>query len=212
MDPLTAVERPILGAFAEEVGKGKRFCGRCGKAKPPVGRTGEDGLTEVRHVDCYGSMVSDFNRRMGDAQRTTLDAVQTLSFDPRELEVPGFHLADTVLQQPRLNEYKSYPFNAFYVRHVVPGDLLAAVEGAWESGAVDIPQAIKRKFGRAARRASGDPVGERGGGGTGIADNRSRVTERLREMARANGASAILLMVRPNDVLHIWVRTDLLEA
>jgi len=54
-----SVERSVLSRFPDAGSLSDR-CGTCGAPKPLVGRTGSDGLTEVRHLPCHAGLPSFF--------------------------------------------------------------------------------------------------------------------------------------------------------
>jgi len=195
-DPLRDVEQLVLAEFPV-TGGDKLACDRCGARKPPVGRGGADGLTEVRHVSdkCYSSMRDSFARHMGAAPRLPGGPPVSIGFDPTQLRPNGFILSGGPYRQPpRAKTYLSFPCNVLCVRERRGGEVLDLLDEMWRRGVQDLRQGLNELIGSDLCGLDGLPSPAKGSGATG---ERADVEGKLSRMARIRGVAVVLLTVRP---------------
>lgn len=201
-----SVEQAILRRFPD-VGPRSSVCGKCGAQKPPVGRTGTDGLTEVRHARCHADLPRVFEEVWKAADRLPRDAAWRVSFDPLSLRPGGFFpLGEPWRQPPRMNanEYQANTCNVLCVRGVPQDEVVAVIDRAWEAGAVDLRSALFDRFGVQISKMDGTPSPR--AKGSGASGELSDVEGKLARMARLPDVEIVLVSVRKPGMLYAYVK------
>jgi hypothetical protein len=205
-DPCS-LEQRVLKQFPD-TGKRSNKCGMCGALKPPVGRMGSDGLTEVRHLRCYPSLPDFFAQAWKLAPRLARDAAWRVDFDPLSLRPGGFVPVGEWRQPPRMDasEYTNNTCNVLCVRGVPAREVLVFLDSAWERGTVHLRKALSDKFGVCVCKADGTPTPR--AKGTGVGGHRSDVEDLLTKMTRLPDVEVVLVSVRKPGILYAYAPDD----
>ncbi|SCY08918.1 hypothetical protein SAMN05661077_1152 [Thiohalorhabdus denitrificans] len=182
-----------------------RICPACGASKPPVGRNGSDGLTEVIHLDCFPDLPERFGDAWKHAKRLPRDQAAPVAFDPAQVTPPGFQLAgDPWVQHPNMEpaSYGHYPCNVLCLKGVAPSEALDVIDDAWREGASDIRRELWDRFGELILNKNLLPSQKAKGSG---AKTKSRVAEFLKGMAREPKVKVLLLSVRKPGRLYAYI-------
>lgn len=207
-----AVERSVLDHFPD-VGPLSRECGVCGAPKPLVGRTGSDGLTEVRHLRCHAGLPTLFAETWKRAGRLKRDAAWLVDFDPLSLRPGGFvAIPDPWRQPPRMdsNEYQANTCNVLCVRSVRAAEVVAFLDNEWETGTVDLRKALALQFGDRVCKTDGTPTPN--AKGSGARGQRSDVEHKLAKMTRFGDVEIVMASVRKPGMLYAYVREGTMPA
>ena len=198
------LEQAILERFRDD-GSSSDLCGSYGSPKPPVGRTGRDGLTEVRHLDCHPNLPGVFEDEWERAPRLARDAVWLVDFDPLSLRPGGFApVGDPWRQPPRMDprEYKANTCNVLCIRGVDAEKVNAFLDEEWEKGAVDLRKALWGEFDRRVCKVDGTPTPN--AKGSGCSGQRSDVVQKLTKMALLPDVQVVMVSVRKPGMLYAY--------
>lgn len=206
-----SLEQEILRHFAEKGGP-RNQCGRCAAPKPPVGRTGSDGLTEVRHLNCYQGLPAFFEERWERAPRIEPERAGRMDFDPLSLRPGGFvPVREPWRQPPRMDpgEYQANACNVLCVQSVPAAQVVDWIDRRWESGEVDLRKALWNQYRDAVCKVDGTPTPN--AKGSGARAQRGDVETKLATMTRIPGVEIVLVSVRNLGLLYAYVAVGSLE-
>lgn len=203
-----ALEQCLLRAHKES-GIDSRYCGVCGAPKPPVGRDGTDGLTEVRHLQCYPSIREEFERAWSIAPRLTRDSTWKVNFDPLALQPNGFAPVGTPWRQPPrmdANEYQANTCNVICIRGVPATEVVEYLDREWARGAVNLRSELWKRYGSSVCKADGATTPR--AKGTGVSGEKVEVEKKLNLMASLPDVHVLLISVRKPGMLYAFARRE----
>lgn len=202
-----SVEQAVLARF-EDRGTSKEVCGRCGALKPPIGRGGHDGLTEIRHLDCHPGLVEFFRTTWQEADRIQRSDLGFQHIDQKLLCPPGFSsVGDPWRLIPRMSpsNYMNYRLVVSSVRNQGAEDVIAQLNTCWETGVPDLWAAMRARFADHIFGASGK--GGRGAKGvSGCPGGIPDVREKLFRMSKVSNVNIVFLWVKELERLYAWTR------
>ncbi len=202
------LEQTVLRKFPER-GPSSARCAVCGAQKPPVGRNGTDGLTEVRHLPCYPGIAEFFEQEWHRALRLARDTTWQVDFDPLCLSPGGFVSVGSPWRQPPLmdpNEYQANTCNVICIRGVPAAEVMAFLDLEWERGAVNLRGELWKRFGSRVCRADGSVTPR--AKGTGVPGERAEVEPMLESMAKLPDVHVVLVTVRKPGLLYAYARPE----
>lgn len=199
------LEQTVLKQFSDS-GYSSSQCGKCGAKKPPVGRTGVDGLTEVRHLKCYPDLPDFFEKEWTQAERIKKDEFKNVKFHPQQLKINGYQLVREAWRQLPLKnpeDYPNIPCNVLCVRGISAQEVIEFLDSEWEKGSSNLRGALWNKFGESVCNMHGKPSpNSKGSGAKGeIFD----VQEKLFQMTKFSDANVLLLTVRNPGILYAFI-------
>jgi hypothetical protein len=199
------LEQAVLGRFSD-AGSSSGECGVCHAPKPPVGRNGRDGLTEVRHLACYPGLPAFFAEQRKTAERLERDATWLVDFGPRTLSPGGFLYVGEWRQPPRMdsNEYQGNTCNVLCVRGVSGAVVLEFLDREWEAGTVDLRKTLWKEFGGHVCKTDGTTTPN--AKGSGASGERADVERKLAAMAAFPDVEIVLASVRKPGVLYAYLK------
>jgi hypothetical protein len=197
------LEQIVLRRFSDSMPQSDK-CNKCGAPKPPVGRPGKDGITEVRHLACYPELPAFFECELKIAQRIQRDAAWQVNFDPLELHPNNFVPVREWRQPPLMDssEYKNNTCNVLCVRRISAKEVIDFLNNEWEKGTVHLRKALSDKFGENVCNANGTPSPK--AKGTGISGEREAVLKKMFQMTRISDVTVLLLTVRKLGILYAY--------
>ncbi|MEO5826698.1 MAG: hypothetical protein ABIR59_12480 [Gemmatimonadales bacterium] len=203
------LEKSILDQFPDR-GSSTSHCGQCGAKKPPIGRGGSDGLTEIRHAACHPGLRERFELMWTNAPRLLRDEAWRVTFDAASIEPGGFQLVGAPWRQPPnmdAPEYQQNTCNVICVRDEDHASVVAFLDAEWERGTVNLRAALWTKYGTNVCKVDGTPTPR--AKGTGVVGTEEAVNARLTAMAAFPDVGIVLVSVRKPGTLYAYVRQPL---
>lgn len=199
------LEQAVLQRFSD-AGSGTGECGICHAPKPPIGRNGRDGLTEMRHLPCFPEFPAFFAEQWQKAERLERDAAWQVEFDPRALSPGGYVYVGEWHQPPRMDssEYQANTCNVLCVRGFAGRAVVDFLDREWEAGAVDLRKALWKEFGVQICKTDGTTTPNAKGSGAG--GDRADVERKLAAMAALPDVEIVLVSVRKPGVLYAYLK------
>ena len=198
------LEQRVLSRFPE-FSSNRAICGSCGVAKPPIGRTGSDGLTEIRHATCYPGIREFFEQEWNSAKRLPRDSAWRVDFNPLSLRPAGMKVAGHPWRQPPrmdASDYQSNTCNVLCIRGVPSEEVLSFLDRKWEEGTPDLRAALWAKYGKRVCKRDGTPTPR--AKGSGASGRREDVESKLTDMAVLLDVSIVLVSVRKPGMLYAY--------
>lgn len=202
------LELSILSKFPDSNSSSTK-CSICGAPKPPIGRSGIDGTTEIRHLKCYPGIYETFVKEWKQALRLSRKDAWLVDFDPLTLRPGGFEpVGDPWRQPPRMdsNEYQANTCNVLCVRGVPAEEVITFLDQEWEKGTPDLRKALWNKYGEHVCKRDGTPSpNAKGSGGPDVVLN-------LTGMTKFRNVQILLLSVRKPGTLYAYARPGTLGS